>query len=102
MSSNDLTREEWRQQKIEKRAAFTKLQNLTYQEKLWRQAHMAKAFQEEMTDRGRVSCKCRRIGQHCAIHMASKVSELTYQEFPYRYWKTKVFRKCTKRWDLKL
>lgn len=52
MSSNDLTREEWRQQKIEKRAAFTKLQNLTYQEKLWRQAHMAKAFQEEMTDRG--------------------------------------------------
>ena len=33
MSSNDLTREEWRQQKIEKRAAFTKLQNLTYQEK---------------------------------------------------------------------
>lgn len=52
MSSNDLTREEWRRQKIEKRAAFTKLQNLTYQEKLWRQAHMAKAFQEEMTDRG--------------------------------------------------
>lgn len=39
MSSNDLTREEWRQQKIEKRAAFTKLQNLTYQEKMWRQAH---------------------------------------------------------------
>ena len=52
MSSNDLTREEWRQKKIEKRAAFTKLQNLTYQEKLWRQAHMAKAFKEEMTDRG--------------------------------------------------
>ena len=48
---NELTTEEWKQQKKEQRARFTALQNLPYKIKLKRQARRAEQFYEELLSR---------------------------------------------------